>query len=738
MTTEFRKASACAVDLRLQSGRGRAKRILTLSGSLAAVTAQAAFAANGTWTGAGADSLWTNPANWTAVPGAVGGTFANTDIATFNDSSPAATVAVDTDRGLGGFTYDNSLANFIIGAEGVNAGQALHLTGGGLTQATAAVAPAAPQNFTINSPVILAGNSYTFAHNSLSANTSLLVRGNITGSASGLTTLTLDGTHASTTNASLRGTIADGAGGTMGITKQGTGFWEIITNSATPNTYSGDTFINGGTLRVVNDALEGNDGAGGLSPNSNYIVNSGGTLQVRVIGNTARSVTVKTGGTFAVTTAGATIVSLKNNNGPALTLDYSTLVGDTAVSLPISLTGTVAGQGGVKYIGNAQAGIVGIGATTSAFDLGTVMRPMDIGKGRSNDTVTQPTPYDVRFRGPVTGGGVNGGITKIGAGILRFDNAANTFTGTLEIREGEVRANVSNGLTGLPKLLVNGGAFNTTGGQTQTFGATTVTKGSLLGSNTTSIVLAPTFAFNVATGDTATISATLGNAPSTTTTVTKTGAGLAVMSGLITYSGTTTVNGGTLQLNENAQPGIIGSDTQTASSAADVKSGRLVFFYDVNTSSALKVIPLLHDAYPGNFTSGPIRSSSADGTRGLGYADDTVNHMFTVQSALYGDANLDATVDFNDLVIIAQNYNGTGKTWSQGDSTYDSNVDFNDLVKLAQNYNKSVTTEGSLLGLQGFSPQFQSDWALAQTMVPEPTLLSAAAASLSLIVRRRR
>jgi hypothetical protein len=54
---------------------------------------------------------------------------------------------------------------------------------------------------------------------------------------------------------------------------------------------------------------------------------------------------------------------------------------------------------------------------------------------------------------------------------------------------------------------------------------------------------------------------------------------------------------------------------------------------------------------------------------------------------LPGDANLDDKVDFNDLVVVAQNYNGTGKTYAQGDFNFDTKVDFADLVLLAQNYN---------------------------------------------------
>ena len=61
------------------------------------------------------------------------------------------------------------------------------------------------------------------------------------------------------------------------------------------------------------------------------------------------------------------------------------------------------------------------------------------------------------------------------------------------------------------------------------------------------------------------------------------------------------------------------------------------------------------------------------------------------RNTLPGDATLDATVDFNDLVKLAQNYNTIGgKTWAQGDFTGDGNVDFNDLVILAQRYNTAL------------------------------------------------
>jgi hypothetical protein len=55
-----------------------------------------------------------------------------------------------------------------------------------------------------------------------------------------------------------------------------------------------------------------------------------------------------------------------------------------------------------------------------------------------------------------------------------------------------------------------------------------------------------------------------------------------------------------------------------------------------------------------------------------------------------GDANRDGRVDFNDLVIVAQNYNKQGTRFSTADFTWDNKTDFNDLVILAQRYNTAL------------------------------------------------
>jgi len=103
---------------------------------------------------------------------------------------------------------------------------------------------------------------------------------------------------------------------------------------------------------------------------------------------------------------------------------------------------------------------------------------------------------------------------------------------------------------------------------------------------------------------------------------------------------------------------------------------------------------------------------NSDGKVDVTDADTLVQ---SVLGTLDGDATLDGSVDFNDLVKLAQHYNieDGNRSWAEGDFSHDGNVDFNDLVRLAQHYNMSAV-DGS-----GFSAEFQA--AMAAAEVPEPS-----------------
>ena len=60
---------------------------------------------------------------------------------------------------------------------------------------------------------------------------------------------------------------------------------------------------------------------------------------------------------------------------------------------------------------------------------------------------------------------------------------------------------------------------------------------------------------------------------------------------------------------------------------------------------------------------------------------------------LPGDANLDGTVDINDLTIVLTNYGkSTGMSWGSGDFNTDDTVDINDLTIVLTNYGKTTGT----------------------------------------------
>jgi hypothetical protein len=103
---------------------------------------------------------------------------------------------------------------------------------------------------------------------------------------------------------------------------------------------------------------------------------------------------------------------------------------------------------------------------------------------------------------------------------------------------------------------------------------------------------------------------------------------------------------------------------------------------------------------------------------------------------LAADFDLDDDVDFDDLLTLARNYNQpTGRTYVTGDTNVDGDVDFDDLLTLARAYNQHYTGP---VNLAGTSAAFQADYALAQSLVPEPTVLGSLAVAGLALGRRRR
>lgn len=85
-----------------------------------------------------------------------------------------------------------------------------------------------------------------------------------------------------------------------------------------------------------------------------------------------------------------------------------------------------------------------------------------------------------------------------------------------------------------------------------------------------------------------------------------------------------------------------------------------------------------------------IRKEDVVDSSGIPLSADATLSFFS----LAGDVNHDRSVNFDDLLTIAQNYGQTGQTFSGGNVNYDAggNVDFDDLLLLAQRYGTSLLT----------------------------------------------
>ena len=88
----------------------------------------------------------------------------------------------------------------------------------------------------------------------------------------------------------------------------------------------------------------------------------------------------------------------------------------------------------------------------------------------------------------------------------------------------------------------------------------------------------------------------------------------------------------------------------------------------------------------------------------------TAMPALVLRQSLPGDANLDGTVDINDLTIVLAHYNQTGMTWTTGDFTGDGTVDINDLTIVLAHFNDSAGSSAAGSVSAAPSPARSCSW----------------------------
>ncbi len=243
-------------------------------------------------------------------------------------------------------------------------------------------------------------------------------------------------------------------------------------------------------------------------------------------------------------------VQLETNGNALLNVSLLTLnIGDSTAVASVYQNFTIsAPTGGVLTIGTSS----GVGAINSSNGTNTISAGITLGNAATFQHTTAggslvisgavnngANLLTIGGLGTTTISGIigsgAGGLTKNDAGNLNL-NAANTYTGTTTVNAGTLIYGVNNAIAS-GAVTVSGGTLSLTT-FSDTVGAVSLTSGSITGS--TGVLTGTSYAV-----ESGSISAILGGSG---VALTKSTGGSVTLSGVNTYTGTTTVNAGTLIL----------------------------------------------------------------------------------------------------------------------------------------------------------------------------------------------
>lgn len=364
-----------------------------------------------------------------------------------------------------------------------------------------------------------------------------------TGSLEGSGTLDVQAGEFQTGNSNASTTFSGSITGAGDFQKTGTG---TLTLSGT-NTLSGYTSIIGGVLEV--------DGGAAINDLSRVILDPAGTFRLlsdETIGSLEG--TLVSGGTVDL---GSHRLTLGGNN-------FGTF-----------FSGVLSGTGGLTVIGSSFAGISlgGINTFTgdTIIDGSQVILAGTDGALASNVQLLNGGRFSFQRTADYTYSGVisGNGTVRIASDAATVWTGANSFTGTLQMREGTL-ALTSSAVLGANTLDVEffgieGPAFATLdlGGTSQTIGTLSMFGG---------LIEDGTLSFNTASLEEGEISANLAGSG----TVTKITGGLFTLSGTNTYTGPTNIQEGTLVAQGGAAIGDLSAVTVSSGATFSILGNETV------------------------------------------------------------------------------------------------------------------------------------------------------------------
>jgi autotransporter-associated beta strand protein len=151
------------------------------------------------------------------------------------------------------------------------------------------------------------------------------------------------------------------------------------------------------------------------------------------------------------------------------------------------------------------------------------------------------------------------------------------------------------------------------------------------------------------------------------------GTGHTILTGANSYTGTTTVQQGYLEINNATALGNL------LSAGANLTGGVLMLDY----TGSSPIATVLTDLASGKITDTAITIHAGPGAMALGWKD--TGSQIDILPTLIGDTDLNGTVDNNDAGQLLKYFNKAGG-WAQGDFNGNGVVDNSDLGALLANW----------------------------------------------------
>jgi len=382
------------------------------------LTAQGQFLS---WDGGSSNNDWSNATNWDfdVVP-------ANAQNLTFPPGAPADSLNNNNNIAglrLGKLTFNTSGYNI--------SGNAIELGQGIINNATSGLGSAIALNIKLLLPQTFLNNGPTTT--TLTGQVDLTANGNV---------LTIDGSGSHVINGQIIGTAPIGSGG---IIKNGTGTLSLFTAT---NTYTGQTLINSGTVRISSPNSFGATGSG-----NNTVVFSGATLTLEGnVTNVPEVISLNgtgVGGTGALNAVVCNVGCSMASTG---------LQTDSTINVPTgSHTLTLAGQVAVGTVGLTKigAGTLILSGNSTSTGTTTVSAGTLLVNGNNSSSPVNITG------GTVGGTGTVGAITAANGTVAPGASAGTlNVSGNVTFNSGATLKIEIGGLNALTDLLNVTGTVN--------------------------------------------------------------------------------------------------------------------------------------------------------------------------------------------------------------------------------------------------------------------------------------